>query len=181
MENLYNPRFEKRGYIQIYTGDGKGKTTASIGLAVRALGRGMKVLIMHFCKVKHQTGEYKQLSKMLDNLDYESCGLPHYPTKGGITNEDKKAFDEGWHYVIDNHLKYDMIILDELNIAVDFSFITPGCITQFLLGKPKHQEIVITGRNAHPELIAAAHLVTDMYAVKHYWNCGVRAREGIEF
>jgi cob(I)alamin adenosyltransferase len=179
--NLPNPKFEKRGYIQIYTGDGKGKTTATIGLVCRALGRKFKVLVMQFCKVRNQTGEYKYLSKHCHNLVYKSCGLPHYPTKGNVDSTDKEACLKGWNYIKENHTKFDLIALDELNIAIDLGFISVEEVISFLLSKKQSTEIVISGRNARLQLIEMAHLVTEMKPIKHYWDINVQAREGIEY
>ncbi len=181
MQDLHNPTFGKHGYIQVYTGDGKGKTTAAMGLACRALGRGYKVLIMQFCKDKELTGEYKHLANHVDGLIYKSCGLPSFIDPAHLTEDDIKAAIAGWNYVLKHHKEFDMIIMDELNIAVDFGLIQIEEVITFLDYKPESLEIVITGRNAPPEIIERAHLVTEMKPIKHYWSIGVLAREGIEF
>ena len=184
MKNLPNPEFDKYGYIQIYTGLGKAKTTAAMGLVCRALGRKFEVCIMQFCKDKNQTGEYKYFSENFnDNLDYLSSGLPHYPipTKANITTDDKIKFIEGWEYIRRRQADYDLIVLDELTTAIDFGFILVEEVVLFLKDKPEHLEIVITGRNAQKELIEVADLVTEMLPIKHYWDKGVKARLGIEY
>jgi cob(I)alamin adenosyltransferase len=181
LNNLHSPKFDKNGYIQIYTGEGKGKTTASIGLTTRALGRGWKVLVMQFLKVSDETGEYKCLIRNNKNLTYLSCGMPHYPTMKNIGSLDKSSFDEGWSFVKENYNNYDLIVLDELNIAIDFNFITVEEVLEFLNNKLDNVEIVISGRNARKEIIEIANLVTEMKSIKHYWDSGVKAREGVEY
>ncbi len=180
--DLHNPKFSKKGFIQVYTGRGKGKTTASMGLVTRALGRGWKVFVMQFCKVKNHTGEYQYLGlENPCNLAYSSCGLPHYPNKLNVTEKDKQACRDGWGLVLKRHKQFDLIVLDELNIAIDFEFLTTEEVLEFLNNKPQNLEIVITGRNIRPEILEAAHLVTEMVPLKHYIDIGVQAREGIEY
>jgi cob(I)alamin adenosyltransferase len=176
-----NPRFLKHGYIQVYTGDGKGKTTASIGLATRALGRGWSVLIMHFCKNKN-TGEYECLKNVnTGNLVHMSADNPNIPYKEYMSDEMKLDNLKAWWYVIHNYKKFDLIILDELNIAIELDMIHIDDVIKFLHNKPKNLEVVITGRHVNDKISEVAHLVTEMRPVKHYWDIGVKARKGIEF
>lgn len=181
MKNLINPKWSKAGYIQIYTGEGKGKTTAAIGLACRALGQNMKVLIMQFCKNNNDSGEYKCLTRNNKNLTYKCCGIDKFPLVSNIATEDKDKAALGWEYVVWNEKQYNLIILDELNIAIDLKIINIKNILYFLENKPKDLEVVITGRNAHPDIIKMAHLVTEMKPIKHYWDIGVKGRCGIEY
>ena len=175
----------KHGYIQIYTGDGKGKTTASLGLALRAIGHGWKVLIIQFTKGDHANyyGEIISLSKSMPNLEIAQFGLNKVIYSSNINIEDYREARKGWEFAkqaIDSK-KYQMIILDEINICADFGMIKISEIKETLINKPKNMEIVLTGRPAHPELVATAHLVTEMNPIKHYFEQGVMARQGIEY
>jgi cob(I)alamin adenosyltransferase len=179
--SLINPTFRKHGYIQVYTGSGKGKTTACMGLATRALGRGWKVLIMQFCK-GNASGEFNLFKKFFgDTFKYFHVGLPTIPYKQFLTDEERYENVKGWWYVKHNYKEYDLIILDELNIAIELGIIPIDDVVDLLRNKPKKLEIVITGRNAKPEIMGMAQLVTEMKPLKHYWDMGVPAREGIEF
>jgi cob(I)alamin adenosyltransferase len=186
-EELYNPQFDKIGYIQIYTGDGKGKTTASLGLTMRALGRGWKVLIVMFAKGGNLYGElfsFQELSpKLANQLKILQAGLDRIVYKNNITEEDKKAVSFGWESAKQAALsgEFDLIILDEANIAIELELISLESMKAFLKNKPPSLEIVITGRHAHSEIIDLAHLVSEINPVKHYWDIGVTARKGIEY
>ncbi len=184
---LYNPEFSKRGYIQVYTGNGKGKTTASLGLAMRALGRGWKVLIIMFTKGGNDYGElisFAQLSPSLkDNVKIVQAGLDRIVYSSNLTDEDKKQAQLGWETAkkaIKND-EYQLIILDEANIAIDLNLIELNEMVDVLKNKPEDLEIVLTGRNAKPEIIEIAHLVSEIIPIKHYWDKGIKARKGIEF
>lgn len=174
----------EHGYIQIYTGDGKGKTTASLGLALRALGHGWNVLFVQFTKGE-QDNYYGEISssKLMPNLEVKQFGLDRVVYSHNICMEDFKETKKGWEFVKEaiNSGKYQMIIMDELNICVDMGMIKVSEVKETLRNKPQNLEIVLTGRRAHPELVAMAHLVTEMQPVKHYFNNGVMARQGIEY
>lgn len=175
----------EHGYIQIYTGDGKGKTTASLGLALRALGHGWNVLIIQFTKGDSATsyGEIVSSSKFLPNLDVMQFGMDRVVYSHNVCMEDYKEAKKGWEYAKEaiNSGKYQLIILDEINICVAMNMIKVSDVTEVLLNKPESLEIVLTGRYAHPELKALAHLVTEMKPIKHYFDMGVMARQGIEY
>lgn len=175
----------ENGYIQIYTGDGKGKTTASLGLALRAIGHGWNVLMVQFAKGDQANyyGEIMSSSKLMPNLEVAQFGLDRVVYANNITIEDYKEARKGLEFVkkaIDSK-KYQMIILDEINICIDLNMIKVSEIKETLINRPKNIEIVLTGRRAHPELISMAHLVTEMKPVKHYFEQGVMARQGIEY
>ncbi|MDD3149837.1 MAG: cob(I)yrinic acid a,c-diamide adenosyltransferase [Candidatus Gastranaerophilales bacterium] len=186
-EDLTNPIFEKRGYIQVYTGDGKGKTTASLGLTMRALGRGWNVLIVLFAKGGDHYGElysFRELSpKLAEHLTITQAGLDRIVYSDNITDLDRIEIAKGWDFVkeVAQTGKYQLIVLDEANIAMDLGLINVNDMKNFLLSKPDELEIVLTGRNAPQEIVDIAHLVSRIIPVKHYWNIGVSAREGIEF
>ncbi len=186
-DNLVNPSFDQRGYIQVYTGDGKGKTTASLGLSMRALGRGWNVLIILFTKGGDDYGElysFRKLSKNLMNrLEIVQAGLDRIVYSDNVNQKDRDEITRGWQ-IAKNAAKsgnYQLIILDEANIAIELGLISLEEMKTFLKTKPENLEIVLTGRNAHPDIIELAHLVSEIKPVKHYWNLGVYAREGIEF
>ncbi len=175
----------EHGYIQIYTGDGKGKTTASLGLALRALGHGWKVLVIQFTKGDQGTcyGELASSNKFLPNLDVFQFGMDRVVYSHNICFDDFKEAKKGWELAKKSIQsgEYQLVILDELNICVDMGMIKVADVKETLLNKPEHLEIVLTGRRAHPELVALAHLVTEMKPIKHYFDTGVLARQGIEY
>ncbi len=175
----------ERGYIQIYTGDGKGKTTASLGLAMRALGHGWKVLIIQFTKGDSATsyGEISSASKFMENLEVMQCGMDRVVYSHNVSLDDYKEAKKGWDKAKEaiNSGEYQLIILDEINICVAMNMIKLSEVKEALINKPEQLEIVLTGRYAHPELQALAHLVTEMKPVKHYFDIGVMARQGIEY
>ena len=184
---LINPNWDQHGYIQVYTGDGKGKTTASLGLAMRALGRDWKVLIVMFTKGGNDYGElnsFRQLSKKIaDNLTIVQAGLDRVIYKSNENEQDHKKIKKGWNLVkkaVKND-EYQLIIMDEANIAIDMGILDVEEVIKVLKSKPDEMEIVLTGRNAHPKIIEIAHLVSRIEPVKHYWDKGVHARKGIEY
>lgn len=174
----------ENGYIQIYTGNGKGKTTASLGLALRALGHGWKVLIVQFTK-GDQENYYGEImsSKLMPNLEVAQFGLDRVVYSHNVSIDDYKESRKGWEYAKEamHSGKYQMIIMDELNICADMGMVKVSEIKEELINKPKNLEIVLTGRRAPRELVAMAHLVTEMTPVKHYFEQGVMARQGIEY
>lgn len=170
----------RKGYIQVYTGNGKGKTTAAIGLALRAIGAGLNVFLCQFAK-KSCSSEIQALKVYEDKIKIKTYGSGHFITGKPDVNEIKLASDglrDAYCEMMSG--KYDLIILDEAAVAVYFGLISSGEIMKFLKEKPDNVEIVITGRNAPEELMNAADLVTEMKEVKHYFNDGVNARTGIE-
>lgn len=185
--NLINPNWAKHGYIQVYTGNGKGKTTASLGLAMRALGRCWKVLIIMFTKGGDDYGElnsFRNLSpEIAKNLTIVQAGLDRIVYSDNKTKSDEEEIKKGWELAkkaIKND-EYNLIILDEANIAIDLGFIDLNEMLDVLKNKPEEMEIVLTGRNARQEIIDIAHLVSEIKPVKHYWNTGIAARKGIEY
>ena len=175
----------EHGYIQIYTGDGKGKTTASLGLALRALGHGWKVLIIQFTKGDSATsyGEIASSKLFRKNLEVVQFGMDRVAYSHNVCMEDYKEAKRGWEFAKEaiKSNKYQLIIMDEINICTAMNMIKVSEVKEALLTKPEHLEIVLTGRYAHPELKALAHLVTEMKPIKHYFDMGVMARQGIEY
>ena len=185
--NLINPNWAQHGYIQVYTGNGKGKTTASLGLAMRALGREWKVLIIMFTKGGDNYGElnsFMNLSpKISQNLKIVQAGLDRIVYKNNENENDHKAIKDGWELAkkaIKNN-EYQLIIMDEANIAIDLGILDVDEVVDVLKHKPEEMEIVLTGRNAHEKIVDIAHLVSKIEPVKHYWDTGIVARKGIEY
>lgn len=165
--------------IIVHTGDGKGKTTAAIGLAVRACGSGLKVLILQFIKGGQISGELEAL-KLLP-IEIRQCGLGF--TNRGEISEHKKAATETLKVARDEILscRWNLIVLDEINYAVKFGLITEAEMLELLEICPPELHLVFTGRNATEKLIDAADLVTEMTLIKHPFQKGVAAQRGIEF
>ncbi len=170
------------GLIQVYTGDGKGKTTASLGLALRAAGHGYKTIVIQFMKGKIDYGELKAQKMLEPYFKIVQAGGPHFIKKGSPSGEDIKMAHDG----IETAMKafsegtYDIVILDELNVAIDFGLITIKEAIDLIAQKPSPVELIITGRYAKQEIIDRADLVTEMKEIKHYYHKGIQARDGIE-
>ena len=169
-----------RGYVQVYTGEGKGKTTASLGLALRAAGAGLKVYIGQFMK-KRSYSELKSLGRFKKNIKIEQFGRQRFIGRE-VTKGDKLAAQEGFKKVkkIIQEGKYDLVILDEINVALSYGLLEENEVIKIIKSRPKTQEIVLTGRNASQQVMELADLVTEMREIKHYFSKGVRARKGIE-
>jgi len=171
-----------KGYIQVYTGDGKGKTTAALGLALRAAGYKHKVYIGQFLKGQ-EYGELLSAKKLSPYVTIEQFGRKGFihVTKDP-DEEDIKRAKRGLKKCLEAMLsrKYRIIILDEINVAVDLNLITEEEVHEFLDKRPEDVEIILTGRYAPPSFLKRADLVTEMKEKKHYYKKGVKAREGIE-
>jgi cob(I)alamin adenosyltransferase len=169
----------ERGYIEVYTGNGKGKTTAALGLALRALCAGFKVYIGQFAKGQN----YSELKapKFFENLTMEQYGEPAFIV-GKPTKKDMEGAGDGFKKAYDavTSGKYDLVILDEINIAILFDLIPAASVIDMLDKKCIKTEVVLTGRYAQDSIIEKADLVTEMKEIKHYFNNGVKARRGIE-
>jgi cob(I)alamin adenosyltransferase len=169
-----------QGYVQVYTGNGKGKTTASLGLALRAAGAGMKVYIAQFLK-KGDYSEIKALERFSDLITIEQFGRGKF-IKGKPSPEDMAAGLRGLEK-IDAMLtagRFQVIIMEEANVAVMCGLFPVSRLLALIDKKPDDMELVLTGRGAAPEIIERADLVTEMKEIKHYYNKGVQARIGIE-
>ncbi len=169
------------GKIHIYTGNGKGKTTAAIGLAIRAIGANKKVFIGQFVKSQIYS-EIDFINKKIPQIDTAQYGLDCFIINEP-TAEDIKAAQKGLQEITEKmkSKEYDLIILDEITIALYYKLFSTKELLTVLKTKPNDCEIIITGRYAPKELIEVADLVTDMQEIKHYYNQGVVARKGIEF
>jgi cob(I)alamin adenosyltransferase len=171
---------EMKGYVQVYTGDGKGKTTAALGLALRAAGAGFRVYIAQFVKGMRYS-ELDILDKLSDSIQIKQYGLKCF-IYDAPEEEDIRVAREGLKEVreIMHSGSYQMIILDEANIATHFNLFSVEELLDFIKTKPEKVELIITGRRADPRIIEEADLVTEMKEIKHYYQQGVKAREGIE-
>jgi cob(I)alamin adenosyltransferase len=169
-----------KGYVQVYTGDGKGKTTAALGLALRAAGAGLKVFIAQFLK-RGDYSEIKALKKLSEQITVAQYGLGHF-VKGKPAPEDMEAAQAGLRKVKSAVTSgaYDLVIIEEGNVAVQCGLFPLAELLDIISEKPEQVELVITGRGASPELIERADLVTEMKEIKHYYKKGVTARIGIE-
>jgi len=172
----------KKGLIQIYTGNGKGKTTAALGLALRAVGHGMKVLMVQFMKGNGPYGELESSKKLSPYLTIIQSGRETFISKPNPDPKDLELAQEGFltaKKAIQNK-EYDIVILDEINLAIDYGLIPLSDLLQVIDSKPEVTELILTGRYVHREVLMRADLVTEMVDRKHYYDKGVPAREGIE-
>lgn len=170
----------EKGYVQVYTGDGKGKTTAAIGLAVRALGAGLKVFFAQFVKGMEYS-EIKALRQFGDRLAVKQYGTGCFIVREAGP-EDIAAAREGLREVrqVLSGGEYDVVILDEANIATHFKLFAPEELLDAIQNRAPGVEVVVTGRRVDPCIVESADLVTEMKEIKHYYQKGVQAREGIE-
>jgi len=168
-----------RGLIMVFTGDGKGKTTAALGQALRALGHGKKVLVIQFMKY----GEVLCAEQCLPNLTFKLCGLDSFVMRGSPAKVDMDLAQAGFRLAKEaiQSGQYDMVILDEINVAVDFGLIGIEEVLAMLKEKPEKVDVILTGRYAHPEIVALADTVSEVREVKHHYSQGIKERAGIEF
>ena len=172
----------EKGLLIVHTGKGKGKSTAAMGLAVRAIGNGMKVGIVQFVKGVWETGERKVLERFPDLCVMRAMGEGFtWETQDKV--RDIKAVEKAWRTARDMMAddSFDMVILDELNIALRYGYIDVAEILSVLSPRREMLHVVVTGRNAREELIEAADLVTEMIQIKHPFRSGVKAQAGVEF
>jgi cob(I)alamin adenosyltransferase len=169
-----------KGYIQVYTGNGKGKTTAALGLSIRAAGAGLKVFIAQFIKMGEYS-EIKALKKFSGQITVEQFGLGRF-IKGNPSVEDIEAASKGLEKVktILASGEHQVIILEEANVAVKIGLFSAQDLLDIIASKPENVELVITGRGADSRIIEKADLVTEMKEIKHYFQKGVAGRVGIE-
>ena len=175
----HNQTDPNQGYVHVYTGDGKGKTTAALGLALRAAGAGLRVYIAQFAKGR-TCSELTALQRFDDLITIQQFGRPTLITTPAP--EDIAAAQTGLTHARTALTSgpYQLVILDEANIAVHFNLFSVDDLLALIADKPKDVELVITGRRAHPRVIDRADLVTEMQPIKHYHDQGVPARPGID-
>ena len=175
---------ERRGLVICYTGDGKGKTTAAIGLAVRAVGAGLRLRMLQFIKGEWKPAELKGLALLGDRFSMEQLGLGfvtykpklpyerHLEAARGAWEQAKREMQSG---------ACDVLILDEINNAFRFGLLSPADVVEALRARPPELHVVLTGRGAPPEILDIADLVTEMKSVKHPYEHGIPAQYGIDF
>ena len=177
---------EERGLILVNTGNGKGKTTAALGVVLRAVGQGFKVLILQFIKSGNGYGELAGLAKLGDQVEIRSMGKGFIYYKRDEVGEaelsrHKEAVQVAWRTLVEevNSDKWDLIVMDEINNAINYELIDVHSVVEMLKNKPKRLHVVLTGRYA--EIIDMADTVTEMKVVKHAYEKGIKAAKGIEF
>jgi len=175
-------RKKEKGLIQVFTGNGKGKTSAALGSILRAVGHGLKVFIVFFMKGKYPYGEFNSLPK-LPNVEVASFGLRCLIDRNNINPEEIRQAELALQTAREAMLsgKYDMVVLDEVNVAVYFKLIPLDDVIRLIEEKPPGIELILTGRYAEDTVIERADLVTEMRKVKHPYDKGVKARKGIEY
>lgn len=174
----------KNGLIIVFTGNGKGKTTAAMGQALRAVGQGMKVLMLQFIKGTWDYGELVSIKKLNPDFVIRPLGKGFIRSKSKLN--DKEAIENinhSWKQAEKEILSdtYDMVILDEINYVIDFGLLPVEKMLSLLEKKPERLHIVLTGRNAHEKVLETADLVTEMKEIKHQYSKGIKAQKGIEF
>ena len=173
---------DQKGLVEIFAGDGKGKTSAALGVALRASGHGRRVHIIYFMKGDFPYGEQKVLSK-LPNVTFDRFGFQDFTDPANIKPEEKeearKALEAARKAMLS--LEYDIIILDEVNVAVAWNLIDVDEVVKLINSKPEKVELILTGRYVDPKLVELADLVTNMVKVKHPYDKGILSRKGIDY
>jgi cob(I)alamin adenosyltransferase len=174
----------RRGLILINTGPGKGKTTAALGTGLRAVGNGMRVLMLQFLKGSWHYGELDSTEMLNGNFVLKQMGRGFVKVGGAETDpEDIRMVEAAWAEAREAIYSgdWDMVILDEINYAIGYKMLDPAMVADALRGKPEMVHVILTGRNAHPLLVELADTVTEMREVKHAYQKGILAQRGIEF
>jgi cob(I)alamin adenosyltransferase len=175
----------RKGLIIVYTGPGKGKTTAALGAMVRCVGQGMKVLMVQFIKGSWHYGEL-EAAHLLGEERFKILPMGRGFVKVGAEKpdpEDIRLVQEAWEFARATILEgqYDLVVLDEINYAISYKMLDAGVVVEALKKKPETLHVILTGRNAHPAIVDLADLVTEMREVKHPYQKGILAQKGIEY
>ncbi|HEY6971316.1 MAG TPA: cob(I)yrinic acid a,c-diamide adenosyltransferase [Candidatus Angelobacter sp.] len=173
-----------RGLIIVNTGPGKGKTTAAMGTALRAVGNGMKVLMLQFLKGSWHYGELDAVKAFGDKFVMKQMGRGFVKVGGAETDpEDIRMVEAAWEEAKQaiHSGQWDLVILDEINYAISYGMLDPANVVETLKHKPEQVHVILTGRNAHPTIVEVADTVTEMKQVKHAYEKGVMAQRGIEY
>jgi cob(I)alamin adenosyltransferase len=174
----------RRGLLLINTGPGKGKTTAAMGTALRAVGNGMRVLMIQFLKGSWHYGELDAVKSFGDNFVLKQMGRGFVKVGGAETDpEDIRLVEAAWAEARQAIYSgdWDMVVLDEINYAIGYGMLDPAIVTEALRSRPEMVHVILTGRNAHPLLVELADTVTEMREVKHAYQKGILAQRGIEY
>ena len=183
MRKRFSPTGSKgRGLVYVFTGEGKGKTSTALGIALRALGHGLKVYVAYFMKGDYPYGERASLSKS-PNVKLESFGKTSFVDPKSIKPEERKEAQRGFEAARQAVLggNYDVVILDEVNLAVAWKLIELDKVLKLIEDKPLQVDLILTGRKADSKLIESADLVTEMVKIKHPYDKGIKARRGIDY
>ncbi len=172
----------RKGLVQVYTGNGKGKTTAAFGQALRAVGQGYRVYVIQFMKGR-KYGEFLAAERCLPNLTIHLSGLDSFVMRDNPAPLDielaKQGLDLAREAVASGD--YDMVILDEINVAVDFKLIPLAEVIDIIQTRPPTLDLILTGRYAPPEIVELADTVSEIREIKHHYNAGIKDRAGIEY
>jgi cob(I)alamin adenosyltransferase len=173
---------EEKGMVQVYTGNGKGKTTAALGLCLRAAGHGYRSHIIQFMKGQIHYGELTAVKRFEGLIALTQGGRDSFVSKAHPDEEDVRLARAALQLAREVMAAggIDILVLDEVNVALDFGLIELASVLDLIAARPENMELVLTGRNAPAEIIARADLVTEMRELKHYWNKGVAGRRGVE-
>jgi len=179
----------RHGLIMVVTGDGKGKTTSALGLAFRALGNGFRVFMVQYIKGKWKTGEKKLADLLRTHADHLGLDIEIRPMGDGFTwitqnrAQDTATTREIWDVSKEAIAsgRYDLVILDEINVVMKLGYLDPAEVVAFLKGRPPDLHVVLTGRGAPPDIRDLADTVSEIQAVKHHYKAGIKAQQGIEF
>ena len=174
----------RRGLILINTGPGKGKTTAALGTALRAVGSGMRVLVLQFLKGSWHYGELDAVQSFGENFVLKQMGRGFVKVGGAETDrEDIRLVEAAWAEASEAILsgEWDLVVLDEINYAIGYGMLDAAAVAETLRQRPEMVHVILTGRNAHPLLVELADTVTEMREVKHAYQKGILAQRGIEF
>lgn len=173
----------EKGLVLVYTGNGKGKTTAALGLALRASGHGAKVFMVQFNKNNPKYGEIQAIQKFLPDFTVVQSGRGRILVRGQLPQEDidetRNCFLQGKEAL--QSQRYNLVIFDEINIAMDYGLLAVEEVLQMLSERPPHVDVVLTGRNAPQEIVDAADMVSEVKEIKHHYGAGINARKGMEF
>ena len=171
-----------KGLVSVFTGNGKGKTTAALGVVFRALGHGKRVCFIQFIKGKWKTGEALFANSIPGMLHFHTMGRG-FTWSSNDLDQDKKLARDAWNFAVSEIEKniYDLIVLDELTYLIHYTFISEKDVLDALMKKPSSLHIIVTGRHATRGLIDAADLVTEMNIVKHPYSSGIKAQKGIDY
>ena len=172
----------EKGLVEVFTGSGKGKTSAALGVVLRASGQGLRAHIIYFMKGDYPYGERNTLA-LLPNVSHQSFGHECFIDPNRVTEEERQqarqALEAARNAIASND--YDLVVLDEINIAVAWNLIEIEDVLRLIEEKPENVELILTGRHAHPKLIQRADLVTDMTNIKHPYEKGILSRKGIDY
>lgn len=171
-----------KGLVEVFTGDGKGKTTAALGVVVRAVGQGLRVRVIYFMKGNYPYGERNAL-KHLPNVSFQAFGHEHFVDPENVKEEEREQARQALRAAREALASgdFDLVVLDEVNLAASWKLIDVEDVVRLVEDKPQNVELILTGRRADKRLIELADLVTEMKEVKHPFRRGIEARRGFDY